>query len=294
MRFATIRQHEQEILAVLRDSTLIPVPVINEVLGSNWPDTFDALFEANQFYGFRDAVAELSTERWKELSAKGTEADRARFGPLYRQPGKIWGIGLNYREHADELDETTPVGIPGSFMKPATTIIGSGDWIHIPVLSEKTTGEAELGVIIGRECRNVSQEDWLSVVAGFTTIIDMTAEDILRQNVRYLTLSKSFDTFFSFGPYLVTPDEIDDVMDLQVTTVINDRPHASNTVNKMTFRPDFLVSYHSRIMTLQPGDIISTGTPGAMKLQEGDRIECWIDGFEPLKNSVRDLKNDVP
>jgi 2-keto-4-pentenoate hydratase/2-oxohepta-3-ene-1,7-dioic acid hydratase in catechol pathway len=293
MRFATIRQHEQEILAVLRDSALIPVPSINEALDSDWPTTFDALFAQDQFYGFRDALAEFSDERWKKLSENGIGTDSARFGPLYRKPGKIWGIGLNYREHADELDETTPVGIPGSFMKPATTIIGPEDWIHIPVLSDKTTGEAELGVIIGRECRNVSQEDWLSVVAGFTTIIDMTAEDILRQNVRYLTLSKSFDTFFSFGPYLVTPDEIDDIMNLNVTTIVNDRPHATNEVSNMTFPPDFLVSYHSRVMTLQPGDIISTGTPGAIKLDEGDRVECWIDGFEPLKNPVRDLKSDV-
>ncbi|MBD3275319.1 MAG: fumarylacetoacetate hydrolase [Candidatus Marinimicrobia bacterium] len=293
MRFATLKHHDREVLAVRRGDRLIPVQVINESMDTDWPATFDDLFNEYRFFEFRDAVAKLSDEQWKELSANGIEADRARFGPLCRHPGKIWGIGLNYREHADELDETTPLGIPGSFMKPATTIIGPGDWIHIPVMSEKTTGEAELGVVIGRECRNVSQDDWLSVVAGFTTIIDMTAEDILRQNVRYLTLSKSFDTFFSFGPYLITPDEIDDIMDLKVTTIINDRPHASNSVSNMTFPPDFLVSYHSRVMTLQPGDIISTGTPGAVKLEEGDRIECWIDGFEPLKNPVRDLKSDV-
>ena len=127
MRFATIRQHEQEILAILRDSVLIPVPAINETLDSVWPHTFDALFAKNQFYDFRDALAEFSDDQWKELSENGIGTDSARFGPLYRKPGKIWGIGLNYREHADELDETTPVGIPGSFMKPATTIIGPED-----------------------------------------------------------------------------------------------------------------------------------------------------------------------
>ena len=101
------------------------------------------------------------------------------------------------------------------------------------------------------------------MVAGFTPIIDMTAEDILRQNVRYLTLSKSFDTFFSFGPCLVTPDAVDDVNALTVSTVINGRVHAENTVAHMTFPPDELVALLSTVMTLLPGDIISTGTPGA-------------------------------
>ena len=107
-------------------------------------------------------------------------------------------------------------------MKPDTTIIGHGDTILIPRQSERTTAEAELGIIIGRPCKNVSREDWLSVVAGFTPIIDMTAEDILRRNPRYLTRTKSFDTFFSFGPVLLTPDEIGDVLDLTVSPEMND------------------------------------------------------------------------
>ena len=175
-------------------------------------------------------------------------------------------------------------------MKPDTTIIGPGDTIAIPKLSEKTTAEAELGIIIGRRCRDVSRDQWLDVVAGFTTILDMTAEDILRQNPRYLTVSKSFDTFFSFGPQLITPDEIDDVFRLRVSTVINGQVHAENTVDRMTFPPDVLIAYHSKVMTLLPGDIISSGTPGAVQIQHGDRVECRISGFEPLRNKVVDLK----
>jgi 2-keto-4-pentenoate hydratase/2-oxohepta-3-ene-1,7-dioic acid hydratase in catechol pathway len=128
------------------------------------------------------------------------------------------------------------------------------------------------------------------VVAGFTTIIDMTAEDILRQNPRYLTVSKSFDTFFSFGPQLVTPDEIDDVSELKVSTVINSKVHAENTVSNMTFSPAFLVSFLSQVMTLHAGDIISTGTPGAVAIGDGDIVECRINGFKPLVNPVLDLK----
>ena len=177
-------------------------------------------------------------------------------------------------------------------MKPETTLIGPGDAIRIPDLSQKTTAEGELGVIIGRKCRNVRAEDWRTVVAGFTPIIDMTAEDILRQNPRYLTVSKSFDTFFSFGPQLVTPDEIPDVSTLEVSTVLNGRVHAQNVVANMTFSPAFLVSFLSRVMTLLPGDIISTGTPAGVGnttgdyLKPGARIAATISSIGTLTNPV--------
>lgn len=108
--------------------------------------------------------------------------DSVNYAPLYRYPGKIWGIGLNYVEHASNLFEKAPTSEPASFMKPSTTIIGYDDAIEVPLQSEKTTGEGELGVIIGKKCKNVRREDWLGVIAGFTNIIDITAEDILRKN----------------------------------------------------------------------------------------------------------------
>ena len=269
---------------------VVPVETINRALGMKWPEDMPALIRSNSLEALNDW---FSAEGWKAvetISSPETTLDSVPFAPLYRRPRKIWGIGLNYAEHASDLDEKTLSGIPGSFMKPDTTIIGHGDAINIPVQSNKTTTEAELGVIIGKTCKNVPQEDWLSVVAGFTTIIDMTAEDILRQNVRYLTLSKSFDTFFSFGPQLVTPDEIGDVSNLKVSTVINGKVHAENRVSNMTFPPDFLVSFLSNAMTLLPGDIISTGTPGAAVINDGDVVACRIDGFLPLVNPVKDMK----
>ena len=175
-------------------------------------------------------------------------------------------------------------------MKPDTSIIGPGDTIEIPLQSERTTAEAELGVIIGKACRDVEEEDVMPYIAGYTTIIDMTAEDILQKNPRYLTRAKSFDTFFSFGPQFVTKDEIGDLHALEVATVINGTVHRKNTINHMTFSPEFLVSFHSKVMTLLPGDIISTGTPGAVPIQDGDRVECRIEGFEPLANPCVDLK----
>jgi 2-keto-4-pentenoate hydratase/2-oxohepta-3-ene-1,7-dioic acid hydratase in catechol pathway len=149
------------------------------------------------------------------------------------------------------------------------------------------TAEAELAVIIGREAKNVSEEDAPSVVAGFTTVLDMTAEDILRRNPRYLTRAKSFDTFFSFGPQLVTPDEVGEVQSLEVATVLNGEVRRRNFVSNMVFSPWSLVSFHSEVMTLLPGDVFSTGTPGAVEVRDGDVVGCRISSFEPLINPVR-------
>ena len=269
----------------------LPLQDVNRSLGRHWPaEMLDligsgALGKINQWY--RDG----GRNQLEEIAQFAVPTGSCRYSALYRRPRKIWGIGLNYAAHAADLSESPPTGIPGSFMKPDTTIIGPGDAIQLPAMSEKTTAEAELGVIIGRECRAVPQEDWLSAVAGFTTIIDMTAEDILRQNPRYLTVSKSFDTFFSFGPQLLTPDEIEDIDKLSVATVINGRVHAHNEVANMTFSPAVLGSFFSQGMTLLPGDIISTRTPGAVTIYRGDVVVCHIDGFEPLVNPVIDTKN---
>ena len=209
---------------------------------------------------------------------------------LYKNPGKIWGIGLNYQEHAEDLQETAPSTEPASFMKPDTTIIGPYDTIKIPEQSSLTDAEAELGIIIGSECKDVTEEEAVNVIAGYTTILDMTAINILQKNPRYLTRSKSFDTFFSFGPELITPDEIENIEQLTVSTILNGKVRRENTVSNMTFSPFHLVSFHSKVMTLKPGDIISTGSPGGAYIKHGDTVQCRITGFPPLTNDVIDKK----
>ena len=223
--------------------------------------------------------------------------DQVVYGPLYRNPQRIFGIGLNYVDHAGDLGEGAPVGFPGSFYKPVSCIVGPGDNVCIPAMEEakKTTGEAELGIIMGRKCKFIEEEDWEDYIVGYTTILDMTEESILRLNPRFLTLVKGFDSFFSFGPQLVTPDEVEDVLALEVQTVHNGEVHAANTVSNMTHKPARLVSLISHMQGWLPGDILSTGTPRAVHIQEGDTIECRITGpggfsMEPLVNPVIDLK----
>jgi 2-keto-4-pentenoate hydratase/2-oxohepta-3-ene-1,7-dioic acid hydratase in catechol pathway len=290
MKLASMHYQGTETAGLLVRDGLLPLDTLNSIFGRNFPVNVQRLIETGALETLHDWYQAEWDNELRSLKESLIPEKEISFAPLYRRPRKIWGIGLNYKAHAEDLSEKAPDTEPASFMKPDTTIIGPKDTIFIPRQSERTTAEAELGIIIGRACKNVAREEWLSVVAGFTTILDMTAEDILRRNPRYLTRAKSFDTFFSFGPVLLTPDEIGEVLELTVSTVLNGQVIASDRVAHMTFPPDFLVAFHSEVMALLPGDILSTGTPGAVPLQDGDRVECRIDGFETLVNSVRDLK----
>ncbi len=279
MRFATVVHEGHEQAAVVTPRGVVLVGDINASLGRAWPEDLLQLI-----------IAGLPAALHADAVAWGRYRDPAglTFGPLYRHPRKIWGIGLNYRDHAKDLEAIYP-DEPASFIKGDQTIIGPGDVIELPPESQRVTAEAELGVIIGKPCRRVSEADALSYVAGYCLILDMTAEDILQRNPRYLTRSKNFDTFFSFGPELVTTDEVADVLALRVGTWNNGKLHRDNLVGNMQFPPAHLVSFHSHVMTLFPGDIISTGTPGAVVIADGDVAECRIDGMGVLKNPVRRL-----
>lgn len=283
MRLTSLRIDGAEPAALVRPSGAVLLSAVNEALGTTWSGTVQELLEKGEVDALRTWVGSAPAGMLDELAIP---QDQLSYAPLYRRPRKIWGIGLNYVEHAADLKESAPSTEPASFLKPDTAIIGPGEAIRIPPQSDRTTAEGELGVIIGRECRDVDEADAPGVVAGFTTIVDMTAEDILEKNPRYLTRSKSFDTFFSFGPELVTVDEVPDVDALEVATLHNGGVHRRNVVSNMTFRPWWLVAFHSRVMTLLPGDIISTGTPGAVHIRPGDTAGVSIAGFRDLTNPV--------
>jgi 2-keto-4-pentenoate hydratase/2-oxohepta-3-ene-1,7-dioic acid hydratase in catechol pathway len=290
MRLSTIKLNGAEVVSIVTLAGLVPVTAVNEKYGQTWStDMFD-LIQTGQLDELNKWYCTGGKADVEGLSHSAIPKNKAEYAPLYRHPSKIWGIGLNYVDHAGDLAEKAPTVAPASFAKFDTTIIGPNDTIKVPLQSEKTTAEGELGIIFGKKCKDVEEKDWLTVVAGFTTLIDMTAEDILRINPRYLTRSKNFDTFFTFGPELVTPDEVEDVTKLNVATVLNGEIYAQNVVSNMTFPPAYLVSFHTKVATMLPGDIICTGTPRAVHIQHGDIAECRIDGFESLKNPVIDLK----
>jgi 2-keto-4-pentenoate hydratase/2-oxohepta-3-ene-1,7-dioic acid hydratase in catechol pathway len=284
MRLASVQIGGDEVAAVLWAGRALPVA---EVPGPDGrPADLLSLLEGGRLEDLRRRWEGLTEGELEDLAGRSMPAENLSYAPPYRRPRKIWGIGLNYAEHAGDLDERAPAEEPASFMRPDTTIIGPEDTIRLPEGVGRVTAEAELAVVIGREAKDVPEDEAPSVVAGFTTVLDMTAEDILRKNPRYLTRAKSFDTFFSFGPHLLTPDEVGEVGALEVATVLNGEVRRRNTVSNMTFSPYRLVSFHSRVMTLLPGDVISTGTPGAVEVRPGDVAECRIGGFGPLANPV--------
>jgi 2-keto-4-pentenoate hydratase/2-oxohepta-3-ene-1,7-dioic acid hydratase in catechol pathway len=205
----------------------------------------------------------------------------------YAVPPKIWCIGLNYRSHADDIQAVQPEE-PGSFMKPASCMFQPGGEIVLPPadLSNDVDAEGELGVIIGRTCRFVPAEQVREVIFGYTTTLDLTALDVLRKNPRYLTRAKSFDTFFSFGPVVVTADEIPDVDALEVITEHNDSICSRDFVRNMRARPFELVRFHSDYMTLNPGDLISTGCPKGARIKAGDRVRARIESVGSLEARV--------
>jgi 2-keto-4-pentenoate hydratase/2-oxohepta-3-ene-1,7-dioic acid hydratase in catechol pathway len=242
------------------------------------PPTLQAFIEAGALDGFRSVLPRVDRSRLTPLQAPV-------FVAPYRRPPKIWGIGLNYRAHAQDLGVTEPEE-PASFMKPWTTIIGPGDPIRLPSASRRVTAEAELGLILGRRCHTLTERDVPGALFGYVTLIDMTAEDILRRNPRFLTRAKSFPTFLSFGPWIVTADELPDLAPLRVTTMRNGGVAASNTVSDMAFSPFYLAAFFSRVFDFEPGDLLCTGTPGAAVIEDGDTVGCRIDGFEELSNPV--------
>ncbi len=206
--------------------------------------------------------------------------------PLER-PGKLWGIGLNYADHASDLNEDRPTE-PASFMKPATAATGPGGPIRLPPtdITDRVTAEAELALIIGQTCSDVDEADVDEVVAGYVPVIDMTAEDILERNPRFLTRAKSFDSFLVFGHSIVTTEQVDSLDRLSVRTVVNGEVAAENEIRNMMASPRELVAFHSTVMTLEPGDVISTGTPGAKRITPGDTVSAEIERIGSVSSDV--------
>jgi 2-keto-4-pentenoate hydratase/2-oxohepta-3-ene-1,7-dioic acid hydratase in catechol pathway len=235
------------------------------------------------------AVYALSGELSDEnLSVEGTEPvvrlEEARLlAPV--EPSKVVCVGRNYREHAAELGNPMPTE-PLLFLKAPSAIVGHGDTIELPSQSERVEHEGELAVVIGRRCRAVA-EDPLSYVLGYTCVNDVTARDLQRRDVQF-TRAKSFDTFCPVGPYVVTGL---DPADLRVETRVNGEVRQSGRTSAMAFPVPFLIRYISSVMTLNPGDLIATGTPaGVGPLTDGETVEVEVEGVGMLRNYVKSLK----
>jgi 2-keto-4-pentenoate hydratase/2-oxohepta-3-ene-1,7-dioic acid hydratase in catechol pathway len=274
MKLLTFLYEGQTHAGVLTPGGVAPVQEINAKHGTRIPnDLLDIIRSGTHGLDTSDVPTLPLTEVLPRLP--------------YAVPPKIWCIGLNYRSHAEDIQAIQPEE-PGSFMKPASCMFQPGESIVLPPanLSNDVDAEGELGVIIGRTCRFVPADQVAEVIFGYTTTLDLTALDVLRKNPRYLTRAKSFDTFFSFGPVVVTSDEIPDVDGLEVITEHNGAISSQDFVRNMRTRPFELVRFHSDYMTLHPGDLISTGCPKGARIKPGDRVRARIEGIGTLEARV--------
>ena len=207
-----------------------------------------------------------------------------RIGSCINKPGKFVAIGLNYSDHAKETGLKTPTE-PIVFMKATSSICGPNDNIEMPKDSTKLDWEVELGIVIGKEAKNISEEEASSYIFGYCAVNDVSEREWQIEKLGQWVKGKSGDTFGPTGPYLVTKDEIPDINNLNLILEVNGKKMQSGNTKNMIFNTNFIVSYLSKFMSLQPGDLITTGTPAGvgmgMKpqvfLKSGDNIKLSID-----------------
>jgi 2-keto-4-pentenoate hydratase/2-oxohepta-3-ene-1,7-dioic acid hydratase in catechol pathway len=204
------------------------------------------------------------------------------------EPSKIVCIGRNYREHAKELNHPIPTE-PLFFLKPPSSLIGPGDEIRRPVaLSQRVDYEGELGVVIGRSCYRLPESaDVRPYILGYTCVNDVTARDLQNKDAQW-TRAKGFDTFCPVGPMVAA--NLDPWTGVRVQTSVNGELRQNGTTTDFLFPLDLLIRFISQVMTLEPGDLIATGTPvGVSPLQAGDTVEVTVEGVGSLANPVVDL-----
>ena len=247
--------------------------------------------------GLGGLLAAERAGRLADLAAGAPEAarvqlDQVRLAAPVPPPSKIIGIGLNYRDHAAETGQELPAR-PTVFAKFPNALTGPCDPIVLPAESNAVDYEAELGVVIGRRARSVPEDEALSYVGGYLAVNDVSARDVQNWTSQW-SLGKSFDTFAPVGPFLVTAAEVPDPQKLEIETRVNGVTMQHSNTSNMVFTVAALVSQLSAVMTLEPGDIIATGTPGGIGgaqdpplfLKDGDIVEVEIERLGCLRNPV--------
>jgi 2-keto-4-pentenoate hydratase/2-oxohepta-3-ene-1,7-dioic acid hydratase in catechol pathway len=237
-------------------------------------------------YGILDGdyVQQLVAAPWTEWRTVGKPRPVAAVRLLAPvEPKKIVCVGRNYAAHAAELGNDVPKE-PLIFLKPSTSIVGPSEAIVLTKYSRRVEHEGELGLVIGRRCSHLNDhENALSYVSGYTCVNDVTARDLQKSDVQF-TRAKGFDTFCPVGPHIESELVPDDRL---VETLVNGEVRQSGRTSLMVFPPAFLVRWISRMMTLEPGDLIATGTPaGVGPLVAGDVVSVRIEGIGLLRNPV--------
>jgi 2-keto-4-pentenoate hydratase/2-oxohepta-3-ene-1,7-dioic acid hydratase in catechol pathway len=280
MKLATFTESDQTRVGVVVGDDIVDL----SATAPDLPTEMTALLAAGP-----DALA--AAARAAEVGKKLALADVHLESPVLRPP-KILAIGLNYADHVAESGMETPK-LPLVFNKQSTSVVGPGDPFHMPRISTALDYEGELGVVIGRPCRHVPKERAVEVIAGYTVVNDVSVRDWQLRTPTW-TMGKSFDTHCPMGPWIVTADELPDPHALGLETRVNGELRQSSNTKHLIFDCFALVEHLSTAFTLEPGDVIATGTPGGVGigqkppklLKVGDVVKIAIEGVGEIENAV--------
>ena len=221
-----------------------------------------------------------------ELSKLPELSSNERLGSCITNPGKFVAIGLNYSDHAVEVGAEIPKE-PIMFMKATSSICGPNDDVEIVSGSKKLDWEVELGIIIGKEVKHIAESQSQDHILGYCLVNDVSEREWQLEKMGQWVKGKSHDTYGPMGPYLVTKDEIKDINNLKMFLDVNDERMQTGNTNTMIFNVDFIVSYVSKFMSLQPGDIITTGTPPGVGM--GKKPQIFLKAGDKMKLSIENL-----
>jgi len=263
------------------------------IINDAWFDVSHLVADYNEAFFASDAIEKLKADVEK---GSLTEVSKdTRLGAAMARPSKLVCVGLNYKDHAAETNAKIP-DEPILFFKSTTAIVGPNDDVVIPKNSKKTDWEVELAIVISKKASYVEETDALSHVAGYVLHNDYSEREFQIERNGQWVKGKSCDTFAPLGPFIATPDEIDDVHNLRLWLTVNGKTLQDGNTSNLIFNIPFLVSYISQFMTLLPGDVITTGTPAGVGLgqkpepwylKEGDVVELGIDGLGSSKQHVK-------
>jgi len=284
MKIARIRKGENETYCLVRDDKIATKDDITYSTGVPIPiNVRDFLF---------DGWLEEIKSNYSKISFNHDLSEFDILAPL-PNPQKIVCLAFNYIDHAKE-QELTPPSEPSIFIKPRTTLCGTNSDITCPRFVKELDYEVELAVIIGKKCKSVSEKEAMHQVFGYMILNDVSARDIQFQDKQF-TRGKSFDTFAPCGPWITTRDEIDEPQNLRLLTNINGEQRQNSNTKNMHLKIPQIISKLSKVMTLEPGDIISTGTPEGVALKnpdtpflkDGDKIHMEIEKLGTIQSTVR-------
>lgn len=241
---------------------------------------------------FIEQIHELSPEvsKFIDSNPEVIPLSEIEFLPVIERPGKVLAVGLNYKDHAKETGMDLPE-VPMIFTKQSTSVLGHQGEIHKPKVSDAVDYEGEMAFVIGKKCRHVSKEEALDVIAGVTICNDVSVRDWQIASPTF-TMGKSFDTHCPIGPYIVTMDEISDIHNLKIKTYVNDELRQDSCTDQLIFDCFDLIEHITKAFTLEPGDIIATGTSSGVGVVLGkylipnDVVRIELENVGTLENKV--------